>query len=131
MSGPYLLDTAALLMLMAEVEKVPLALRKDLAAPEVEIFYSQVSTLEIQIKYQIGKLPMPEEPAVVLPREIARYDFTRLALSDAAIFGLSQLPPIHRDPFDRLLVSQARLAGLVLVSPDKVFSKYPVDHRWD
>ena len=131
MKGPYLLDTAALLMLMAEAEKVPLALRKELTAREVEIFYSQVSTLEIQIKYQIGKLPMPEEPAVILPREIARYDFTRLALSDAAIFGLSQLPPIHRDPFDRLLVSQARLAGLVLVSPDKIFAKYPVDHRWD
>ena len=131
MKGPYLLDTAALLMLMAEAEKVPLALRKELTAPEVEIFYSQVSTLEIQIKYQIGKLPMPEEPAVILPREIAKYDFTRLALSDAAIFELSQLPPIHRDPFDRLLVSQARLAGLVLVSPDKIFAKYPVDHRWD
>ena len=131
MKGPYLLDTAALLMLMAEAEKVPLALRKELTAPEVEIFYSQVSTLEIQIKYQIGKLPMPEEPVVVLPREIAKYDFPRLALSDAAIFGLSQLPPIHRDPFDRLLVSQAKLGGLVLVSPDKVFSKYPVDHRWD
>jgi len=131
MKGSYLLDTAALLMLMAEAEKVPSALRKELAAPEVEIFYSQVSTLEIQIKYQIGKLPMPEEPATVLPREIAKYDFTRLALSDAAIFGLSQLPPIHRDPFDRLLVSQAKLAGLVLVSPDKVFSKYPVEYRWD
>ena len=131
MSGPYLLDTVALLMLMADEDKVPSALRKELAAPEVEIFYSQVSTLEIEIKYQIGKLPMPEEPAVVLPREIAKYDFTRLALSDAAIFGLSQLPPIHRDPFDRLLVSQAKLGGLVLVSPDKIFSKYPVDHRWD
>ena len=131
MKGPYLLDTAALLMLMAEAENVPPALRKELAAPQAEIFYSQVSTLEIQIKYQIGKLPMPEEPAVVLPREIAKYDFTRLALTDAAIFGLSQLPPIHRDPFDRLLVSQAKLAGLVLVSPDKIFSKYPVDHRWD
>jgi len=131
MKGPYLLDTAALLMLMAEAEKVPSALRMELTAPEVEIFYSQVSTLEIQIKYQIGKLPMLEKPATVLAREIAKYDFTRLALGDAAIFGLSQLPPIHRDPFDRLLVSQARLAGLVLVSPDKVFSKYPVDHRWD
>ena len=131
MKRPYLLDTAALLMLMGEAEKVPPALRKDLAAPEVDIYYSQVSTLEIQIKYQIGKLPMPKEPATVLPREIAKYDFTRLALTDAAIFGLSQLPPIHRDPFDRLLVSQARLAGLVLVSPDKVFSKYPVECRWD
>lgn len=131
MKGPYLLDTAALLMLMGEAEKVPAALRKDLAAPEAEIYYSQVSTLEIQIKYQIGKLPMPEEPATVLPREIAKYDFTRLALTDAAIFGLSQLPPIHRDPFDRLLVSQARLAGLVLISPDKVFSKYPVECRWE
>ena len=131
MKGPYLLDTAALLMLMAEAEKVPSALRIELATPEVEIFYSQVSTLEIQIKYQIGKLPMPEEPAVLLPREIAKYDFTRLAITDAAIFGLSQLPSIHQDPFDRLLVSQAKLGGLVLVSPDKVFSKYLVEWRWD
>ena len=50
MKGPYLLDTAALLLLMGEAERVPPTLRKELSAPEVEIFYSQISTLEIQIK---------------------------------------------------------------------------------
>ena len=131
MAGTYLLDTAPLVYLMGKEDSVPPAVRRELSDPKSEVFYSQISLWEIQIKYQIGKLPMPEEPATVLPREIAKYDFTRLALTDAAIFGLSQLPPIHRDPFDRLLVSQARLAGLVLVSPDKVFSKYPVECQWD
>ena len=51
-------------------------------------------------------------------------------LTDAAIFGLSRLPPVHRDPFDRLLIVQAKLTGSTLVSPDKIFSKYPVTVIW-
>lgn len=92
MPGAYLLDTAPLLQLMAEEEAVPAAVRRKLADPASEVFYSQVSLWEIQIKYQLGKLPMPDEPAVVLPREIAKYGFTKIDPTDAAIFGLSRLP---------------------------------------
>ena len=130
MPGTYLLDTAPLIYLMGKEDSVPSAVRRELADPGSEVFYSQISLWEIQIKYQLGKLPMPDEPAVVLPRELAKYGITQVNLTDSAIFGLSRLPPVHRDPFDRLLIVQAKLTGSTLVSPDKIFSKYPVPVIW-
>jgi PIN domain nuclease of toxin-antitoxin system len=130
MPGTYLLDTAPLIYLMGKEDSVPSAVRRELADPGSEVFYSQISLWEIQIKYQLGKLAMPDEPAVVLPRELAKYGITQVNLTDAAIFGLSRLPPVHRDPFDRMLIVQAKLTGSTLVSPDKIFSKYPVAVIW-
>ena len=130
MAGTYLLDTAPLLYLMGQEDSVPASVRRELADPKTEVFYSQISLWEIQIKYQLGKLSMSDEPAVILPRELARYGFSQLDLTDTAIYGLSRLPPVHRDPFDRILVVQAKLTGSTLVSPDKIFSQYPVNVRW-
>lgn len=130
MPGTYLLDTAPLIYLMAQEDSVPAAVRRELADPKSEIFYSQISLWEIQIKYQLGKLPMSDEPALVLPRELARYGFTKLDLTDSAIFGLSRLSSVPRDPFDRLLIVQAKLTGSILVSPDKIFAQYPVTVFW-
>ena len=130
MPGTYLLDTAPLIYLMGQEDSVPVAVRRELADSRSEVFYSQISLWEIQIKYQLGKLPMSDEPALVLPRELARYGFTKLDLTDSAIFGLSQLPSVHRDPFDRQLIVQAKLTGSVLVSPDKIFAQYPVTVFW-
>ena len=130
MPGSYLLDTAPLIYLMGAEASVPATVRRELADPKTEVFYSQISLWEIQIKYQLGKLPLLDEPAVVLPRELAKYEFTRLDLTDAAIFGLSRLPRIHGDPFDRILIMQAKLTGSTLVSPDKTFSRYPVEVIW-
>ena len=130
MPGTYLLDTAPLIYLMSQEESVPPFVRRELADPKSEVFYSQISLWEIQIKYQLGKLTMSDEPAMVLPRELARYGFTQLGLTDAAIYGLCRLPPVHKDPFDRILIVQAKLTGSTLVSPDKIFSQYPVPVRW-
>ena len=130
MPGTYLLDTAPLIYLMSNEDSVSSAVRRELADPGSEVFYSQISLWEIQIKYQLGKLSMPDEPAVVLPRELDRYGFTKLDLTDAAIFGLTRLPSVHRDPFDRLLIVQAKLTGSTLVSPDKIFAKYPITVFW-
>ena len=130
MPGAYLLDTTPLIYLMSQEESVPPSVRRELADPKSEVFYSQVSLWEIQIKYQLGKLTMSDEPATVLPRELARYGFTQLDLTVAAIYGLSRLPPAHKDPFDRILIVQAKLTGATLVSPDKAFSKYPIEVFW-
>ena len=130
MPGTYLLDTAPLIYLMSQEESVPPSVRRELADPKSEVFYSQISLWEIQIKYQLGKLALADEPAVVLPRELAKYEFTRLDLTDAAIFGLSRLPRFHGDPFDRILIMQAKLTGSTLVTPDKTFCRYPVEVIW-
>jgi len=115
---------------MGEEDAVPAAVRRALADPASEVFFSQISLWEIQIKYQLGKLVMSEEPSVLLPRELAKYNFTKIELTDTAIFGLSRLPAIHRDPFDRVLVVQAKLTGCTLVTPDKILARYPVEVFW-
>ena len=124
MPGTYLLDTAPLIYLMSQEESVPPFVRRELADPKSEVFYSQISLWEIQIKYQLGKLTMSDEPAMVLPRELARYGFTQLGLTDAAIYGLSRLPLVHKDPFDRLLIAQAQTEAMLLVTVDDMVLQY-------
>ncbi|NBU68058.1 MAG: hypothetical protein EBS49_00255 [Verrucomicrobia bacterium] len=92
MAGTYLLDTAPLLYLMGQEDSVPASVRRELADPKTEVFYSQISLWEIQIKYQLGKLSMTDEPAVVLPRELARYGFSQLDLTDTAIKFFLNIP---------------------------------------
>jgi len=126
----YLLDTCSLLYLMSGSSEVPPTLEKLLAETTGDVFYSQVNLIEIQIKYRLGKLMLVEEPGILLPREIARYAFERLELTDSCIFEMQKLPLFHRDPFDRLLIGQAMASGCILVTPDEQIRKYPVVTLW-
>ena len=126
----FLLDTCALLYLMAGSPEVPGGLEKMLAETSGAIFYSQVNLIEIQIKYRIGKLKLAEEPGILMPREIARHRFERLDLTDSSVFAMQEIPLIHRDPFDRLLIGQALTHGCTLVTPDERIHRYPVETLW-
>ncbi len=94
-----------------------------------EIWFSVVNVWEMVIKIGSGKLVMPNPPHAIAVRQIAN----RLRLLDvtlAHVLGVGMLPPVHRDPFDRLLVSQARAEGLTLVSSDPLVAQYPVPVLW-
>ena len=88
-----------------------------------EVFFSAVSSWEISRKYEMGKLELPTPPEIFLPaqRELNRFTFLPLEEID---------PPHHRDPSDRLLVAQASLNGLTLLSPDPLFRHYAIRVRW-
>jgi PIN domain nuclease of toxin-antitoxin system len=126
-----LLDTSALLFLMAGDSRFPASTLKLLAETAGTVFYSPVNLIEIQIKYQLGKLPLPKPPGDFFPAELPKYEFARLELSTESIFAMQQLPLIHRDPFDRLLLAQALVENCFLISPDALLRKYPVPVRWD
>jgi len=79
------------------------------------------------IKHQLGKLPLPEPPARYLPEQRRRHSISSLALDEASVARLAGLPPLHRDPFDRLLVCQALEHGLTLITVDDAVRAYPVD----
>jgi PIN domain nuclease of toxin-antitoxin system len=91
---------------------------------------STVNVWEISIKSSLGKLPMPPDG----PRRLrAVADSTRFAVLPVTVehaFAVRDLPWHHRDPFDRLLVAQARTEGMTLVSDDEVLSRYGVDVLW-
>lgn len=94
-------------------------------------FISRVSLFEIAIKHSIGKLPLPQGFAALL-RQAEKLDLQILEITDAHLNAYLELPllPDHRDPFDRLLVAQAKAENLLLVSRDPNLSRYGVPVRW-
>ena len=82
--------------------------------------------LEIQIKYDLGKLELPETPQNFLPQLIEDSGLNFHPLENKAIFMLGKLPQLHRDPFDRLLIASALVNGWEIATVDTIFDQYPV-----
>ena len=87
---------------------------------------NQISVLEIQIKYDLGKLELPDTPQKFLPNLIKDSGLNFHHLDNKAIFMLGKLPNLHRDPFDRLLIASALVNGWEIATVDTIFDKYPV-----
>lgn len=101
-----------------------------IASPDDEVYLSIVSVWEISIKYALGKLPLPVSPDFFIPAQRERHGIARLDLDEEAVFAAIRLPPVHRDPFDRMLVCQALVHGLTIVTPDRAIRDYPVRTAW-
>src|SRR3990172_9243990 len=122
----FLLDTHVFLWFISGDERLPAIARERIRLPENDVYLSVVSVWECIVKYQIGKLPLPQPPDSYLPLQRERHEIASLPLDEARVSRLAELPPVHRDPFDRMLISQAIEHGLTLVTVDDVLSKYPV-----
>jgi PIN domain nuclease of toxin-antitoxin system len=94
---------------------------------ENEIYLSHVSAWEIAIKYGIKKLDIPDVPERYVPDRVKEAGFIHLPIKLEHVLQTHSLPPIHKDPFDRLLVSQARVEGLTILTGDPHFAKYKID----
>ena len=125
-----LLDTCAVLWYCTGSERIAARLQKTLTDPRNELLSSDVSLLEIAIKCQLGKLDIGGRPSEVIPSLLEEHLIDGLAISSATIFALEGLPLLHRDPFDRLLVAQAKVSSLTLVTPDPLIRQYDVKTLW-
>ncbi len=126
----YLMDTALFLWLIREEkEKISSKALKSLENAD-GLYLSSVSTLEIAIKYSIGKLKLKDDPERWVPELILNMGLRSLPVSVRHSLALAHLPFHHRDPFDRLLITQAKIENLTLISPDPVFKKYKVKTLW-
>lgn len=94
------------------------------------LYWSAASSWEVSIKYALGRLPLPETPEQFLPAELGKNRIESLPIVDAHAFQAGLLPRHHRDPFDRMLVAQAQVESLGLISNDKQLSLYNVDVHW-
>ncbi|MFB5651847.1 type II toxin-antitoxin system VapC family toxin [Leptospira wolffii] len=121
-----LLDTQILLWFLLDDPKLP-GIVRELAKEEDSLFlFHQVSLWEIQIKFDLGKLPLHKHPGDFLVQACLQSGLEKADLQDEAIFFLSKIPPLHRDPFDRLLVSHTILNGWELATTDSILEKYPI-----
>ena len=120
-----LLDTHIFLWLITGDSRVTEAMKADILNPANEVYLSVVSIWEITVKYQLGRLPLPEPPQSYLPVQRQRHQIASLSLDEASISQLVKLPSIHRDPFDRMLVCQALEHDLTIVTVDATLQSYP------
>jgi PIN domain nuclease of toxin-antitoxin system len=125
-----LLDTCTFLWLAGGGRSLSATAAEAVRDPSNDVLLSAVSTWEIVVKHRMGRLPLPESPERLIPTERRlRGVPTLLFDEDSALQGL-RLPPLHRDPFDRLLIAQAIALGLAIVTPDPLITQYPVRVIW-
>ena len=104
--------------------------RELFTAPSNEVFLSAVSAWEISVKHALKRLPLPELPSRFIPAQREKHGIDPLPLQEEATLYLPALPEYHRDPFDRMLVCQAIVHGLVILTPDDMITQYPVRSAW-
>lgn len=121
-----LLDTHVLLWWWQGSARLGDDARDRIADPGTAVWVSAATAWEMAIKEALGRLELPEAPEEFVPREIAQDGFRPLAISVAHALAVGTLPRHHGDPFDRLLITQARIEDLVLVSSDAAFEAYDV-----
>lgn len=126
----YLLDTGVWLWSLWEPERIARKAREVIADLNQEVFLSAVTSWEIAIKSAGGKLRLPGPPQSYVPKRMAEQGLRPLVISHPHALAVSTLPPHHRDPFDRLLIAQANLEDMVLISADRIFQKYRVQLLW-
>jgi PIN domain nuclease of toxin-antitoxin system len=119
-----LLDTHAFLWWDSNDTRLPAFLHSAIASPNNEVFVSAATVWEIAIKRAIGKLIFEQ----ALGKAIDGHGFRALPITVEQAEWAGALPQLHRDPFDRLLVAQAQLEGLVLVTVDQQILHYQVSH---
>ena len=82
------------------------------------------------IKWGIGKLTLPAQPDIFVEQQLEINNFTPLPIQMAHGLYVHELPEIHKDPFDRLLIAQSKIERLPLISADSIFQQYPVSLLW-
>ena len=125
-----LLDTCTFLWLAADAPELTTAARQCCSDPGNEVFLSALSAWEIAIKHRLGRLPLPEAPNRYVTSRRQWLRIEALPFDEACAAHDVLLPPHHRDPFDRGLVSQAILNGMTIVTPDEIIARYPAPVLW-
>jgi len=126
----YLLDTGVWLWTLWQPERISPRSRAVLANLSHEVFLSAVTSWEVAIKSGVGKLSLPEAPGTYVPRRMADQGLRPLPVSHQHALAVFGLPDHHRDPFDRLLIAQANLEDMILVTADRMIEKYAVQILW-
>jgi PIN domain nuclease of toxin-antitoxin system len=125
-----LLDTCTFLWIVSGAPDLSPTARELFVDPDNDVYLSAVSVWEIALKHAAGRLPLPEAPGRFVPAQRRRHGIDALGLDEESAVHVGRLPPLHRDPFDRMLVCQAIVHGLVMLGPDPLISQYPIRQAW-
>ena len=130
MAGVVLLDTHALLWALLEPHRLSEAARQAIEDPGEVLLVSSATAWELGTKHELGWLTGAEGVLDGFETHVARLEATPLAITVPHALAAAQLPPHHRDPIDRMLIAQARIEGVSLVTNDAAFGAYDVRTLW-
>ena len=125
-----LLDTHAFLWFVTEDPKLSATAQHMIAAGSNEPLLSAACVWEIVIKVSIGRLPIPGPLDSFIPEQLSTNRIVLLPIELKHLLEIARLPLHHRDPFDRLLIAQAVVEGIPIVSADPAFDQYPIERIW-
>jgi PIN domain nuclease of toxin-antitoxin system len=118
-----LVDTHLLLWAAGEPQRLPKKARRLLDDPDSQLWFSAVSLWEVAIKHGLGRKDFRVDPRR-LRRGLIDNGWRELTISSEHVVATLDLPPLHKDPFDRMLVAQAQVEGLALVTSDELVARY-------
>ena len=125
-----LLDSCTLIWLASESGRLSEAVTAAINDPASVLHVSHASLWEITLKHGAGKLALPDPPRHWWGEQMRRWGLVELPLSAEALLRGSELPPHHKDPFDRVILAQAQMEGMRVVSPDGAFPAYGISLLW-
>ena len=118
-----LLDTHLLLWAAEGSERLPARAREIIDDPDNELFFSSASLWEVAIKYGRGRSDFLVDPRL-LQRRLLGNRYNEIAVTGEHAVAVNDLPPLHRDPFDRILIAQSVVEGIMLLTADPVVARY-------
>ena len=125
-----LLDTQSWLWMQVSPERFSPEALELVSSPRHQLLLSAASSWEIAIKYSLGRLPLPVPPSEYVPSRMQKSGTLALAIEHVHTLRVAALPHHHRDPFDRLIIAQAQLENLPVLTSDRAFEAYDVEVRW-
>ena len=125
-----LLDTATFIWLAEGHSKLSATARSLITDVSNEVFLSAASAWEIAVKHDLGRLSLHTPPDEYVWQQRRLHRIESLSIDEAAALQASKLPKVHRDPFDRILISQAIMGGMAIATPDRLIRMYPVRTVW-
>jgi PIN domain nuclease of toxin-antitoxin system len=126
----YLLDTIVWLWSVGPFDKIGTPGLEIVSGGQAEVYLSTASSWEIAIKTQLGKFQLPGSPGSYIPKRLAEQGIRPLSVTLSHSLKVYDLPPHHRDPFDRLIIAQAIAEKMCILTADRAFEKYPVEVLW-
>jgi PIN domain nuclease of toxin-antitoxin system len=125
-----LLDTCAFLWIAGNAPPLSKRARDLFRAADNQVYLSAASAWEIAVKHRLGRLPLPAPPERFVRDMREAHGIAPLPIDEDSALHVSRLPDLHRDPFDRMLVSQAIVHGLTILTPDPIIMSYPARTIW-
>ena len=125
-----LLDTCAFLWFQADSPQLSPTARAQILDPGNEVYLSAVSVWEIARKYAQGRISLPSHPSSLIPAVRQSSGIASLSLTETDALAAEKLQMFHKEPFDRMLIAQALMGGLAIVTSDSAFEPYPVRVIW-